>query len=971
MSNVKVKWTEAKRDVLSALNIEAEARALGVEFTASKPTAKGWLVCRGRFLDGGRVDNNASAGINVSEGPFIGRYKDFGSGGKTINFFDFAVQCGRYPDYKTALKHYAQQTGVKLPSDDEELLTDRLELYDVTAGMLLLYSDGKPGVTFDSLVKCGVHGARWPKGLMAEKTNHLLAFPMYGPALLDLEPVGWHCVAANPKYKIRKFQGQGREEALIKTMSLGEVGLMGMVGAIDDADVINVMEGISDLLCGIGILPDGSKHAFISAGACSCHPKQEWIQRFAGKEIRVWFDVGDKDNAGQIGAAVWAAMCAPMAKTVRNVQLPLGPDGGKNDFRAWVTSGERNYDDVCAYAETFDPIESGQAEATMSPHEAILNHLGLMVLGEHEGTSKVEVYSDEIKKQSTINDINRVSITNLIQMCGPTKVEEYVHSGKEAMPGKYQITDVRMAIAAVGCNRSYSPEDKLGAGVWETDGKIVLVKALEALVISRDGAKVERTAVPFINRSMLDLSRATGDWVDFGELTRYLNEARSQEWCRQVFREVEDVFSKWNWKYKSSPSVVTSLIACTWIQSIWDWRPLVAIAGDSDTGKSLIMDAVLHRGIFGPISVFCMKPTEAAIRQEMKHHGRVLLLDEFEADSNRQKVLELFRTSSRGGKTLRGTADHRGARFGLKNIVWVSSIETGLRKQADRNRFIMLELNEIPKHQHGRIDLPSESQLRELGIKLLAVALIHHQEARRLAALLKGRPVSGVPGRCLESFSVPIGMLSAILGLNDDAAFKYMSDVVGEWDFSGQSSHDKADIIAEIFASEVFLAPGRCRTVDQVLFQSERAVRDSGDFSEALERKGIRRVNKQRGMGRVIFFCCDTICKNLLRMNSELSVGDLSQQLLRIKGAIPDSQRMGGGILFRGISIPEQSIRELFAESSGSAHEKDDADSDGQLNSSSLDGESAPNNSPSIRQEPLQCFGSLQPNATVSATVTS
>ena len=58
------------------------------------------------------------------------------------------------------------------------------------------------------------------------------------------------------------------------------------------------------------------------------------MHHFSGKDVRLWFDVGDKDNAGQNGAAVWVGAPLSVAKSVRNVQLPLSKDGGKNDLRA-------------------------------------------------------------------------------------------------------------------------------------------------------------------------------------------------------------------------------------------------------------------------------------------------------------------------------------------------------------------------------------------------------------------------------------------------------------------------------------------------------------------------------------------------------------------------------------------------------------------------------------------------------------
>ena len=66
------------------------------------------------------------------------------------------------------------------------------------------------------------------------------------------------------------------------------------------------------------------KHVGLSAGGCSYHPKKEWMGHFQGKDVRVVFDVGDANDAGQIGAAVWVAALLPVARCVRNVLLPMG-----------------------------------------------------------------------------------------------------------------------------------------------------------------------------------------------------------------------------------------------------------------------------------------------------------------------------------------------------------------------------------------------------------------------------------------------------------------------------------------------------------------------------------------------------------------------------------------------------------------------------------------------------------------------
>lgn len=336
MADAKLKWQEATQQILQSLDIAAEYALLGVRMAGggkAKVSAKGWMQCHA--ID--REDVSPSAGINVGDGPMRGRYKDFAGDGKTINLFDFAAtKAGKFGgDWKQARNHYARQTGVKLPEGAEELVADRLELYDASFGVLSAYAAGKPGVTVRALKAVGAKGARWPKGLSAEKTNHVLAFPMYGSALLDLEPTAWHLVSSQPRLKIRVFQGKGNPDKLEKTLTLGEYGLMGVdaLNRLADAEVVWIVEGISDLLAlteawlawrdEVGEVV-ANKHVVISAGGTSYQCKPEWVDLFAGKDCRVCFDVGDKDDAGQSGAKAWARTLLKVAKCVRNVALPLG-----------------------------------------------------------------------------------------------------------------------------------------------------------------------------------------------------------------------------------------------------------------------------------------------------------------------------------------------------------------------------------------------------------------------------------------------------------------------------------------------------------------------------------------------------------------------------------------------------------------------------------------------------------------------
>ena len=806
MADSKINWQDIHRQIYLGLDILAEFEALGVRVASRVPNAKGFVDAHAINCE----DRTPSASICVQDSPPLGRYTDFRDPARSCFLLEFAVRCGK-GTFTEVLKHYAGRANVKLPSAEYEWTGSRLDFRDPPDPSffeLQMYSEGKPGVTVRALKEVGVRAASLPKTLPPEMRNHVFAFPMYGSSmLLGLDPTGFHCVASNPARRIRRYRGKGQPDDLIKTQTFDTYGLMNVEGLkhLGEATVVNIVEGITDLLVGQAVLgpwrdeaPAERQHVILSAGGCSYHCKPEWLPHFAGKEIRLWFDVCDQKNEGQNAAAVWVAQLLAVAKAVRNVTLPLGPEGGKNDLRAWLTEpgATRGYAEMYQYAQTFDPIDPGDAEAAeATPHSALLKGLGLVVIGEHEGTEHIEVYSEEHRKGHTIRDVDKLTIAKLIQLVGVELVEEHVHEGKDPQPPRVQLKDVKNAIAAAAGTRLFRGIDRLGGGTWEIDGDIVLVKSQEVGVLR--GTKIERINSSFYKERFLDLSQSSENWTDFNVLERYLVEAQRDDWCREVFQETTKLFAKWFWKQQPAPKVITSLVIASWLQTIWTWRPEVFITCDSDTGKSLLIESTLP-AIWGSLCWHSHKVTEAAIRQTLKHHAKIPLQDEFEHSPNRQAVLELWRVTSRRGKVTRGTADQKGMEFYIRHLPWFAAIEMGLRKQADKNRFIILDMLEIPAEIRGNVDLPSSTRLHELGQNLLGVGLRHIGRAKELANQLKIGQVTGVPGRVLESFSVPCAIASAIEGLTLPEARQLITFWLSHWDFTGQAVKDKFSVLEKI-----------------------------------------------------------------------------------------------------------------------------------------------------------------------------
>lgn len=568
----------------------------------------------------------------------------------------------------------------------------------------------------------------------------------------------------------------------------------------------------------------------------------------------------------------------------------------------------RTYADLCVIAEATTPIDPGDTSVQLSPHDALLQQLGIIVIGEHEGMQRIEIYCTETRKSATLYDIDKLTVPKLTQLIGNDRVEQHVHDGNKAPAGQVLIKDVRLAIASAASGKVFMQERKLGAGVHEIDKQIVLIKAQERGIVNCQA--IEKSGEPFIGQHMLDLGMSSRDWCDMGSLERYLAAAQDRSWRMQVFDEMEGIFAKWYWRYISSPTIVTSLAICTWLQSLWQFRPEIAITGDSSSGKSYLMGRVLKE-LGGKLSLYTMKGSEAAIRNHVKHHSLWILIDEFETDKHRQGVLELFRGSGSGTEVIRGTRDQRGMSFVMRHIPWFGSIETGLHKQQDQNRFIILELKKIPKEMENRIVLPTPEYLNDLGQKLLAVGLACQAEARRLDQHLRTEHAEGVPGRLVELFSVPCSMISAVYGHNVEQALEFQAGVLATWDFASQRSENATGLLAEILATEVNFEGGKRATISQLLrLAGGKMV--SVEEDEALHRAGISRVTKKNTHNRYIFFNCDHIRKAILRPSSDFYGQSVDQYLLRVEGAIRDRHRLGGSERFVGVSVPVETLDQLF-----------------------------------------------------------
>lgn len=567
------------------------------------------------------------------------------------------------------------------------------------------------------------------------------------------------------------------------------------------------------------------------------------------------------------------------------------------------------YDDLLALADAAEVYTSDSDTSQLTtPHKLVLKELGILVLGELEGTSKIIAFSEALKKNVTIPAIDRMKMANVIQWFGE-EMEDLVWPGGgiDTMPPGCLCTlnQLRNAIAAEGGKTQLNLGNLKGGGAWEVNGRILLVGDHE---LATYNGSFKHSVVPVIEDSMIDFGSCE-KWYDYEKLEHYLTQSKSQEWRIGVLNDLFDLFNRWdNWQNLYDGELCASLVLCTWLQTIWEWRPCIFVTGPTNSGKSMLLEETLPK-LFGKLTIFSQKSTMAGLMQAIGQTAKVAILDEFESGKERKIILELVRTSGRGGKTLRGTPSQDGKRYGLRHVLWMGAIETGLSDAADRNRFILLHLDRVVKQKGDTmLQLPSDDDLEDLGMKSLAVAISCWKQVKERAKVLHESVIGGVDHRIVESYSLPCAMIGVILGQNAEENAGTMRTILEGRDLVGQQVSDEQRLLEEIFESVVFMGGGKQCTVSQAVLSAS----GTPEEREAVERCGVKSYPDKQTGEDMVFLSPRPVSRHLLK-DSDFRWKQIDEILARVKGARRTQVRLSGKRPY-GRGIPRSEVIAMLGE---------------------------------------------------------
>lgn len=682
--------------------------------------------------------------------------------------------------------------------------------------------------------------------------------------------------------------------------------------AADPGKVVWIAEGEKDVdrLASLGLIATCNPGGADAAG-------KKWIGRYSdllkGRKVVLLPDNDPPNEHGDRPGLDFmrhvAGSLAGKAESVRLLELPGLPL--KGDVSDWLDAGgtreqlielARNVQPGNIPAR--DPLPEPDDPAILHYERKLLSELGIDVLGETD-EGRIKLFSGHHRKTVEVARLNFLSYAELLQAFGPIIKSKVRTEGDD--PESYSMSQVKNAIGLIaGFTRLHS-DNEAGPGIWrgrdERDDKppsVVLVGAGEGAVLNGH-PNLRRITQPRYGGLILDLGTAR-PWFRFDLLSRMVDQW-SVEWSRGVVAEAEGIFGRWRWRNQEiDPALVTGLALATWVQTVWKFRPQVAVSGKSNSGKSVLFDAVSQT--FGDLAVKSSDSTPAGIQQTISQSAEAIFLDEFDTSKDREKILKMLRRGSRGDTSLKGTTTMKSARFMMRHIVWVAAIDSGLQEEADTNRFIHLNLVHPGESGMGKLQIPHEWEMQALGQRMLAVAVRCVVPAMGLASRLVAHKVPDVNYRVMESYAVPVAMYATATGLDEDQAVSLFHRILDAYRDAGQAvESDEELLIRDILETKVRYAGNKEASVAALI-----SMRDHEDDAiECLERNGIIFPTSADGEPESVLISHNRVARFLLP-RTRWENHNINEILERIDGAKKTRRRGRHGSNCRGVLLPKSVI---------------------------------------------------------------
>lgn len=220
-----------------------------------------------------------------------------------------------------------------------------------------------------------------------------------------------------------------------------------------------------------------------------------------------------------------------------------------------------------------------------------------------------------------------------------------------------------------------------GRGAWMDEGRVVFHSGSHLWV---DGQVMDITAIrsKFVYERDLDLAQPHDRGLTDDE-----------------GRELMGIASQFRWSKPASGALLAGFVALAALCGALEWRPHIWLTGGAGCGKTTVLNHFIHL-LMGGMDMFAQgNSTEAGMRQQLGSDALPVLFDESEQNNDReagrvQNVLSLIRqaSSQSDAKTYKGSVSGEAMHFEIRSMFCLSSIQVGMKGQADFERLTVLAL---------------------------------------------------------------------------------------------------------------------------------------------------------------------------------------------------------------------------------------------------------------------------------------
>jgi putative DNA primase/helicase len=345
-----------------------------------------------------------------------------------------------------------------------------------------------------------------------------------------------------------------------------------------------------------------------------------------------------------------------------------------------------------AEIEAFAPLPDEDDDPPLPPdgtyddpggYEGPANNENFAILGYDHGIYYIFQHAQRQIHEYTVSNLNE---GGFLQLADTNWWEENFPSSTGGIDKRRATNFIYRTAERKGI---FTPNNIRGRGAWEDGGRLVFHHGQSLTV---DGVKVDVTRI--LSHYVYELAAA------------HCMPAKLAMTDEEGFKLLE-LAGKFRWTMPGSAALLMGWITLAPFCGALQWRPHIWITGNAGSGKSTVVNSMVNKLLEG-MSLFGQgNSTEAGFRQRLKADAIPILIDESESNEEKdilriQSILGLMRQSSTESQaqTFKGTAGGAAMYWHIRSMFCLSSIQVGVKHQADSERISVLTL--LPKLVDGR-----------------------------------------------------------------------------------------------------------------------------------------------------------------------------------------------------------------------------------------------------------------------------